>query len=102
MKLVYTHPNRFLVLNAKNLLEIEHMTAVLRNEYSSGAAGELPPIDNWLELWITQDMHFDRAVQLLSSFHTTPTKDWLCRECDEQNGVAFEYCWQCNVFRNES
>lgn len=100
MKLVYTHSNRFLVLNAKNLVELENITVILRNEFSSAAAGELPPIDNWLELWVAEDLHFDRALRVISAFNAEPSADWWCKRCGEQNGCAFEHCWECSAFRD--
>ncbi len=55
MKLIYTNENTFLVNNIKNILENNGFTVTIKNEYVSGAAGDLAPFDTWLELWLIND-----------------------------------------------
>jgi hypothetical protein len=45
MKLVYTHPNSIVVGQARSAIELAGIACSLRNEYASGAIGELAPID---------------------------------------------------------
>lgn len=68
---------------------------MLKNEWTAGAVGELPPIDNWLELWVLEELHYERALALLSEFNQPEKEQWTCQSCDEKNGGAFEFCWQC-------
>ncbi len=95
MRLLYTHSNALIVLNAKNIVASQHIKIFLNNQFSAGAVGELPPIDNWLELWVVEDLHYDRALKLLDSFNQEDKKDWYCTHCQEVNGGAFEFCWNC-------
>ncbi|MFT5706659.1 MAG: hypothetical protein ACI9ES_000946 [Oceanospirillaceae bacterium] len=97
MRLLYTHPNALIVLNAKNIIELSCIKVELRNEFSLAAVGELPPVDNWLELWVVEDMHYQRALDLLASFNEEKKEDWQCIQCLEMNGDAFEYCWNCQT-----
>ncbi len=53
MKLVYTHPNSIAVAQARSSIEFAGIDCILRNEYASGAIGELAPIDAWPALWLT-------------------------------------------------
>jgi len=98
MKLIYSHPNPFLVYNAKNILEAHFLKVELKNEFSAGAVGELPPTDNWLELWLYQDSHFDLAEKLLAEVNAQFSgSDWHCVLCGETNGKNFEFCWSCSA-----
>ncbi len=54
MKLVYTNENRFIVNNAKNIVEAAGITVTLKNEFSVGGIGELSAFDAWLELWVVE------------------------------------------------
>jgi hypothetical protein len=96
MKLVYTHENRLLVSNAQNMLEQANVNTVLKNEYASGAMGDIAPIDSWMELWVVDEQDYKQAISLLDSLtNTIPQKDWLCSKCSEKNDGAFDFCWQC-------
>ncbi|MCJ8299189.1 MAG: DUF2007 domain-containing protein [Pseudomonadales bacterium] len=97
MKLIYTHANNLIVLNAKNIVEASSIKVFLKNEFSSAGVGELPPIDNWLELWVVEDLHYERAQKLLAVFNSKELADWQCVKCAEINGAAFDYCWNCTT-----
>jgi len=56
----------FLVNNAKNILENQNIEVTLKNEFASGAAGVLAPIDTWVELWIINDIDEDKAETVLA------------------------------------
>ncbi len=96
MKLIYTNENRFIVNNIKNIIQNAGIELFIKNEYISGAAGDLSPFDTWLELWVTQDSDYDKAIKLISSInHTNTSHDWFCTQCHEKNDASFEFCWQC-------
>ena len=96
MQLVYTHENRILVGNIKNILEGHRIEVLLKNEFAQSAVGELPPIDAWLELWIIDDRDYDNAKRLIDeALAGADGPDWQCRQCGETNGALFEVCWQC-------
>ena len=65
MKLIYTRENKLLVENARNLLQMEGIETVMKNEFSSGAAGDLAPQDTWPELWLVDEIQLDKAKALL-------------------------------------
>ena len=66
MKLIYSNENQFLVNNAKNILENHNIEVTLKNEFASGAAGVLAPIDTWVELWIINDIDEEKAETILA------------------------------------
>ena len=96
MKPVYTHENNALVQNAKNLLENEGLNVVIKNEFSSGGAGDLVPNETWPELCVIDEKDYDKAIKILKSLSDKQDKpDWVCHKCKEPNGAMFESCWNC-------
>ncbi|MFA0809817.1 putative signal transducing protein [Microbulbifer epialgicus] len=98
MKLIYTHENRLLVELAKSRLEVAGIAVKLKNEFAQGASGELAPGQVWPELWLERDRDYERARQLLQDAEAEQTS-WPCPECGEENGAAFDFCWQCGKAR---
>jgi len=94
MQLLYSNEQLILITNAKNILEAAGISSQIKNEFIAGAAGDLSPIDSWPELWV-QDNDFDQAQQLIAQISSAPQQDWTCNYCKEDNGSAFESCWQC-------
>lgn len=96
MKLIYTHENRVLVSNARNLVENAGIDVMLKNEYAGGGMGELSPWDTWVELWVVDDADYDRARALLERAEgAAEGAQWRCRHCGELNDAGFEICWNC-------
>jgi len=96
MKKLYTHENRMIIFNLKNVMQGEDIQSVVMNEYSSGGAGDLATFDTWPELWIEDDTQFDRAEVILKNIISNPiNNDWFCRDCQERNDAAFKLCWRC-------
>lgn len=98
-QLVFTHPNSFLVMNAKNLLDINRINAEVRNEFSVGAVGELSFVDVWPELWVNR-WQAAKAKDVLADIECDLSSGmWCCCNCKEENEVSFESCWSCSQDR---
>jgi len=98
MKLVYTHENRFLVGNASNLLEQAGIKTLWKNEFASGAIGEVSPFDTWPELWVLDDDDYLVATEIITTaLSDKNAPEWICPQCQEKNDAAFEHCWQCQT-----
>jgi len=96
MKLVFTHPNHFAVINVRNLLELRGIECEVHNEFSIGALGELAAVDVWPELWVSRDVDEQPALELIAELDAKAEKaDWFCSQCGERNAGAFELCWAC-------
>jgi len=96
MKKLYTHENRLIIYNLKNLLQKAGIESQVTNEYASGAVGDLAAFETWPELWVPDSQQFDQAVSILNqilSLRTGP--EWFCRGCQEKNDASFELCWNC-------
>lgn len=96
MKMVYTSENRFLVNNARNIIEAEGIGTILKNEFSAGASGDIAPFDTWLELWVLNDDEYQSAFNLIErAFEQSEKSPWACTHCQEENEPAFDLCWSC-------
>jgi hypothetical protein len=97
VKLIYTNQNPILVGNIKNIVENSGIEVELRNEYASGGAGELSPIDTWPELWVVNDSDIERAEKLVQdALNPKNAKEWRCSHCHEMNDPSFDFCWKCH------
>lgn len=98
LKRVYSHHDRFMVFQAKQLLDDYGIPCFVKNEYAIGGVGELSPFDSMPELWLSDEEWLPRATKLISSLQLAadePKASWRCGQCNEQNDGHFELCWQC-------
>jgi len=96
MKMVYTNESHFLVNNVKNLIETQKINTFIKNEFAQGAVGEISAFDSWPEVWVFDDLDFNRAVEIVKlSENSNNIADWTCKNCSENNGPSFEICWNC-------
>ena len=96
MKKLYTHENRIIVFNLKNVLQAEGIESVVVNEFAAGGAGDLATFDTWPELWIEDDSKLEQAQAVIGNIlDSRAGGDWFCRACREQNDASFQFCWNC-------
>lgn len=96
MKMVYTNENRFIVANAKNILENHNIAVILKNEFAASAIGEVSAFDAWLEIWVIDDADYEKAFKIIeNSLSKSNASPWRCSHCGEHNDASFEICWQC-------
>ena len=101
MKLVYTHPDSIILAQVRNALEVAGIDCTIRNEFASGASGELAPLDTWQEIWILQDIDYDRAKRIAAQFSVElDEQDWTCSLCGQASPATFETCWHCGSDRH--
>ena len=97
MKKLTSAPTAITVHHFRNLLEAEGIKCVIRNEHFGSILGEMPFTDTWPQLWVVNDLDYDRAKQLISDdgLAECPTEDWKCSNCGEINEGQFAACWKC-------
>ena len=96
MKKVFTHENRMILFNLKNLLQAEGIETVVVNEFAGGGVGDLAAFDTWPELWVEDDRQFALAEAIVHDvMFSERRQDWYCRGCQEKNAAAFQVCWKC-------
>lgn len=103
MKRVYTAQNSLLVNHLRNLLQEAGIACVLRNEFLGGAAGELPLVEVWPELWVVDDAQYLRARTLVTEALRGDARPagppWTCPACGEPIEGQFTDCWRCGAAR---
>lgn len=102
MKKVYSSDDYFLVGHLRQLLESHHIECIAKNEFLLGGAGELPPTECWPELWVTEDVQYDKARKLIEEFladHDQGDDPWQCAQCGERSEPQFNACWRCGAER---
>ncbi len=102
MKRLYTAQNPLTISHLKNILESGGIRCVVKNLYLAGAAGELPPIECWPELWVADDGRYEEAREVLERTLApvrTASKNWHCRRCGGEVEGQFSECWNCGGSR---
>lgn len=80
----------------QGVLEAEGIACTVKNEFLSGAMGELPVNETWPELWVNEN-DLPRARQLLAAMASTPAVQvWRCPDCGELIEGQFTDCWRCS------
>ena len=93
-----------MVGHLKNVLSTFGIQCVSRNLDLSSAAGELPPIDCWPELWVVHDEELTEANAILKKTLApleSVKKPWRCRGCGEEIEGQFSECWNCGWSREK-
>lgn len=96
---LFSHDDRFLIQQLRSELEAAGIPHLLKNEYASGAVGELPWQDTQLEVWLVDEEWYDKAAKILATLHPArmSREGWTCPSCGEQNDGHFGLCWQCQA-----
>jgi len=81
----------------RNLLQSEGIEAFIKNQYLGSILGEMPFQEVWPELWVKNDMDYDRARQLIAEgiLEESPSEPWTCANCGNENEGQFAACWNC-------
>jgi hypothetical protein len=96
MSLIFTHENKIIVDNIRNILQMGGVETEIKNEYCAGAVGELSAIDTWPELWLVDPAQDVRAKNILAKLESDASGEiWICKSCGEENEPSFEICWSC-------
>jgi hypothetical protein len=100
MKKVTSADSLVIINHYKNVLISEGIPAFIRNEHLGGILGEMPFQEVWPELWVENDLDYDRALQLIDSdsiINESPASIWRCRKCKAENEGQFSACWRCGT-----
>jgi len=98
MKQVFVSQNLFEVEMRKERLEEAGIRCTIKNQRSSGLAGEIPFTEVFPELWVLQDAEYDRARQVLEEgvvLLPSSQDTWVCARCSERHESQFGTCWNC-------
>ncbi|MDC8832598.1 putative signal transducing protein [Alteromonas gilva] len=86
----------FVIQQYHDALTEQGIGCVLRNQFISGAAGELPVQDLEPELWL---LNVDDARQAEAVWQSLQADSqavaWVCEGCQEYQDAEFNICWNC-------
>lgn len=100
MKKVTIADSLIKISHYRNILISEGIPAFLRNEHLGSIVGEMPFQEVWPELWVKNDLDYDRARQLIDAANIideSPSTPWQCKHCGEENEGQFAQCWSCET-----
>jgi hypothetical protein len=95
MKRVYRAASLLQVAHARNMLIAAGIRCEMRNVYLAGAAGELPMMETWPQLYVEEIDERDALHVLNDASSASHGAPWICEECDEQLEAQFATCWRC-------
>ena len=98
MKQVFVSQHLFEVEMRKERLEQAGISCMIKNQRSSGLAGEIPFMEIVPELWVIRDEDAYRARGILDEeLITQPSNPaaWVCAGCGEHHERQFSECWKC-------
>jgi len=104
MKKVYSAKDPLMVGHLRNVLAIFGIECVTRKYDLTIAAGELPPIECWPEIWVVDDDKLGRAKKILRKTLAplaSVKPPWTCNGCGEEVEGQFSECWKCGQSRHE-
>jgi hypothetical protein len=86
--------------HARNLLQSEGIASLVKNEFLSSGAGELPPAECQIEVWVLDDAQAARAESILRfGAGRGAGPPWRCADCGEALEPQFTQCWRCGAPR---
>ena len=96
MKKLTTADSIITISHYRNILTSEGIPSFIRNEYLGAIVGEIPFQEVWPQLWVNNDLDYDRALQLINgAADESPTAPWKCEHCGTDNEGQFAACWSC-------
>lgn len=85
--------------SVKSELEALSIPYMVKNEFASGAVGELPWQDSQPELWLLDESWLTKVNRIIAMVENNSMEAqgqaWQCGQCHEENGGAFAVCWNC-------
>jgi hypothetical protein len=98
MRRLHSAKDPLMIGHLKNVLTAAGIPCVARNIDLISAAGELPPVECWPELWVMDDEKYGRAQAVLRKTLAplrVVKKPWTCAGCSETIEAQFSECWNC-------
>jgi len=89
---------------AKSLLQSKEVLFITKNESLNGqAAGEVPPLVCWPEIWVKDEETAKLAARLLKrvNLRVESGEEWTCQSCGEVLEGQFTHCWNCGEEKSQ-
>ena len=106
MKQVYIAADIADAQMCKDYLEACSIAVIIKGEFLSGAAGELP-VNAYPTLWVVDERDYDLALSKVKIYESRDPRDqifqssWTCEGCGEHIEAQFTQCWHCGHQRSQ-
>ena len=106
MKQIYAAASMADAQMCKDYLEAIGIPVIMKGEFLSGAAGELPA-NTYPTLWVVDDRDVELARKKVRMYESSNPVDqihqspWHCSRCGESIDAQFTQCWQCGNERDQ-
>lgn len=100
MKLVFSAPIAATAYHAKNILESHGIDCTTKGEYLTGAVGQIPPHEAWVELWVLDESRFEEAQKIINETLIAgggESERRTCPNCGAEIEGPFSQCWNCGA-----
>lgn len=103
MHKVYENFDLSRVGRMQSVLESNGIQTFVKNQYSSGALGEIPFVEICPQLYVLEEADVERAKSLLQVDLPAENQasDWVCPECGIDIEGQFQNCWKCGMHRDD-
>jgi hypothetical protein len=104
MKRVYSGKDPLMIGHLRNVLETFGIRCITKKFDLACAAGELPPIECWPELWVEDRDRAEAEAILKKTLAPLKyvKKPWKCDACGEEIEGQFTECWKCGQSRSST
>ncbi len=89
-----------IVGQVQSLLEAHGIETFLKNQYASGALGELPFVEICPQLYVLRERDVAEANRLIRELSFDDGdgdgEPWTCPGCGTEVDAGFGACWQCS------
>ena len=101
MEQVYTSESQITIHHLKNLLEVEGIDCLIKNDQLLSIAGEIPMGEAWPELWVSDKLQVSWAQEIISDYENSVSdgESWVCKNCGEEHASQFKDCWNCQAIK---
>lgn len=105
MQRVFTSSDPVSAGLVQSALEAAGIRCLMRNQYLTGALGELPVNECWPQVWVLDADDAPRARRLIAELlprDGAQGESWTCPDCGERLEPQFRQCWQCGASRPDA
>lgn len=81
----------------KDFLVAHGIATRIQGAYAWGGVGELPLPEAYPRLYLEQERHRPRALELLREYERGSAGSWSCPHCGEHSPETFAVCWNCGA-----
>lgn len=103
MKKLLSHLDFTRIGHYQSILQQQGHPCIVKNANAASVMGEIPYTEVWPELWILDELNYDKAVDILKEYDDglpETVAPWLCPKCKTTIETGFGECWNCGTVKD--